>query len=232
MTTEFEIEKNRSTQDLGHGESNATATAGLRLLAECFALGLTDFGAPTSVDVRGEWALLSTRIEGNCMSFAVMEPEFPGLAEGAVPLQFGLPMAFGLPSGDMILEKPDTFFYLPADFSIDHLFSLCRGHFSPVQFTELLNFSVRHAMSVPRNKFPKSILLMIRNRTELHDAGDKRFELWTQSVGSVRVIELKPTNNPHAAAAEANELGFSPTIYRCSSGRFVSFKSTDGTVFL
>lgn len=214
------------------GELVAGATPQLRDLADRCAAGLADSGLPCHVDIFDDWVKLTVRTDDGLLRFGLMEPEVSGLSPSGLPLRIGVELAFNVPSGEPLRSKPDVFFCLPSDFSIDQLIALGRGSFSPAQFTELLNFSVRHAMSAPRSRFPTSILLMISERNRLHTAGDKRFELWTQSRGKIDIVRLKPTSNPHEAAGEAQELGFYPTIYRCQSGVFVAFKATEGGVFL
>ncbi|HDS0957095.1 hypothetical protein [Pseudomonas putida] len=210
----------------------AGASDGLISLSERLVTGFSHAGLPASFQLHGDWAQISVSAAEGPVSFAIMEQEVPGLSSGALPLRLGVSLAFGIPSGEALLHKPDTFFYLPASFSVDQLVALCRGTFSPRQFTDLLNFSVRHSMSAPRDRFPASILLMIADRTQVHTVGDKRFELWTQSRGVIDIVQLKVTSNPHEAAAEAMEMGYDPTIYRCQSGAFVPFKTTDGGPFL
>lgn len=207
-------------------------TNGLIDLATRIASGLAEIGLLVRVDLHGDWVMLTLLTDKGDITFALMEPEVYGLSNEALPMRVGVSLSFGVPDGNNLTDKPDTFFYLPASFTVDQLLALCRGQFSPEQFTELLNMSVRHAMSSPREKFPSSILLMIAERTSLRDAGGMHFELWTQSRGGVDIQCLRPTNNPHIAAAEARSLGFHPTIYRCQSGSFISFTETDGGVFL
>ncbi|MBM5458898.1 hypothetical protein H8F21_15130 [Pseudomonas sp. P66] len=231
MTTENELHVIPACA-LELGDLLAGGSKGLLALADQFAIGLTDAGLPASSELQGDWVKMTIVTNEGPVSFAIMEPEVPGLAKSALPLRLGVRLAFGIPSGEELLDKPDTFFYVPASFTIDQLLALCCGAFSPDQFTHLLNFSVRHSMSAPRKRFPSSILLMIADRTQLHTVGNKRFELWTQSRGVIDIIELKASSNPHVAAAEAKELGFHPTVYRCQSGAFITFKSTDGGPFL
>lgn len=230
MTDEYSSAINSSSSVVL--DFSAEAAHGLIALADRLALLLAEAGAPTCIEIKDNWARLTVLADEGQVDIAIMEPEVPGLGVEALPMRFGLAMSFGVPSGEAVLEKPDTFFYVPADFTVDQLFSLSRGHLSPAQFTDLLNFSVRHSMSVPREKFPSAILLMIRDRTELHYAGEHKFELWTQSRGGIKLTELKPTSNPHEAAAQALEIGFAPTIYRCQSGNFIAFKTTSGGVYL
>ncbi|SBW84308.1 hypothetical protein PVE_R2G0279 [Pseudomonas veronii 1YdBTEX2] len=210
----------------------AGVTKGLIDLARRFACGLADIGLPASFALQGDWAKLTVLTEQGAIAFALMEPEISGLSREGLPIRVGVSLSFGVPDGNDLTDKPETFFYLPASFTVDQLLALGRGQFSPKQFTELLNMSVRHAMSAPRDNFPRSILLMIGERTSLRDSGVMRFELWTQSRGIVDIQNLSPTNNPHIAAAEARSLGFQPTIYRCQSGKFIGFMTTDGGVFL
>jgi hypothetical protein len=210
----------------------AGSTNSLIDLATRFASGLAEIGLPTSFDLQDDWVKLTLLTGQGDISFALMEPEVCGLSNEALPMRGGVSLSFGVPDGNDLTDKPDTFFYLPSSFTVDQLLALGRGQFSPEQFTELLNMSVRHAMSSPRDKFPRSILLMIAERTSLRDTGVRHFELWTQSRGGVEIQHLRPTNNPHIAAAEARSLGFHPTIYRCQSGSFISFTETDGGVFL
>lgn len=214
------------------GELVAGATTQLKDLAGRFAAGLADFGLPCHVDIFDDWVKLTVGTDDGLLDFGLMGPEVSGLSPGGLPLRIGVELAFNVPSGEPLRSKPDVFFYLPTDFSIDELIALGRGSFSPAQFTELLNFSVRHAMSAPRSRFPTAILLMISARLSLHTAGDKRFELWTQSRGKIDIVRLKRTSNPHEAAGEAQELGFNPTVYRCQSGVFVAFKATEVGMFL
>lgn len=207
-------------------------TKGLIDLATRIASGLAEVGLPTSFDLQGDWVKLTLLTDQGGITFALMEPEVCGLSNEALPMRVGVSLSFGIPDGNELTDKPDTMFYLPASFTVDQLLALGRGQFSPLQFTELLNMSVRHAMSSPRDKFPRSILLMIAERTSLRDTGVRYFELWTQSRVGVDIQQLRPTNNPHIAAAEARTLGFQPTIYRCQSGSFISFTETDAGVFL
>lgn len=201
-------------------------------IADLLCQFLADRAEHTSIEFFEDWAKLTAVSDGVAFDIAFMEPELPALANEALPMRFGLDLAYGLPSGKVIYEKPDTFFYLPSNFTVSQLFALAQGQFSPGEFTALLNFSVRHAMSVPRDRFPSSILLLIRDRSSRLHAGDRRFELWTQKKSGVEVIELCPTNNPHEAARESLTKGYRPTIYRCQSGRFIAFKATEGGVFL
>lgn len=210
----------------------AGSTKGLIDLANRFASGFAEIGLPTSLELEVDWVKLTLLTDQGNISFGLMEPEMRGLSNEALPMRVGVSLSFGCPDGKDVTGKPDMFFYLPASFTVDQLLALGRGQFSPKQFTELLNMSARHAMSAPRDKFPRSILLMIAERTSLHDTGVRHFELWTQTRGVVDIKRLPPTNNPHVAAAEARSLGFQPTIYRCQSGSFISFTKTDGGVFL
>lgn len=210
----------------------AGLTKGLIDLATRFASCLAEIGLPTSIDLQGDWVKLTVLTDQGDIYFGLMEPEMSGLSSLALPMRVGVSLSFGVPDGDDLTVKPDTFFYLPSSFTVDQLLALGRGQFSPEQFTELLNQSVRHAMSAPRDNFPRAILLMIAERTSLRDTGLRHFELWTQSRGGVDIQHLRPTNNPHIAAEEARTLGFQPTIYRCQSGSFISFTTTDGGVFL
>ena len=136
-----------------------------------------------------------------------------------------------MPSGEVIDEEPERYLYLPSGFKLDELLSLAQGQVTPARHMELVNFSNKHAMSVPLARFPRSALVMMGVRRS-RGVANRYFELWSQKNGTVQFDPLEPTPNPNEAAAEALELGYMPTIYRCLSGRFVCFRPTSGGVFL
>jgi hypothetical protein len=203
-----------------------------RTIVEALQQFLTSNDLHCAVEFFDDWACVSLAAHDTLLSFAVIPPEEPELLNFGRAIRLGVELSFGLPSGECLNEKPDTFFYPPSGFTIGDLFDLCRGRVGPTEFTELLNASNRFAMSSVRMKFPQSILLMFVSRDEVFNAGERRFELWTQSDGKVLIHRLKNTNDPHRAALQANELGYWPTIYRCISGNFVAFKSTHAAAFL
>lgn len=196
------------------------------------AQSLTSLGLSAVTTDRGDWISLSLAHGTNLVEVGVFDPEEPPLLHGnALPVRFALELEYGLPSGLPFSEPPDLFFTLPGDCSLSDFLRLCQGLWSPKEFSELLNNSARHAMSVPR-KLPSSVLIMISDRTKKKESGERWFELWTQSGSEVSTHILTRTNNPHLASQEAAALGFGrPTVYRCQSGRFVAFATTPGGAF-
>lgn len=195
------------------------------------AQSLNSLGISTFTADQGDWISLSLAVGTNLVEVGVIDPEEPHLQGTALPMRFALDLEYGLPSGLPFSRPPEVFFSLPADCSLSDFLRLCQGQWSPLEFSELLNFSARHAMSAPR-KLPSSILIMISERSKKIESGERWFELWTQSGGEVSTHILTRTNNPHLAAQEAAELGFGrPTVYRCHSGRFMAFTTTPGGAF-
>lgn len=199
---------------------------------QAFKQKLGHLGAGWDIQIKEDWALVSILSDGKVLSLAIAEHELPGLSSEGAPVRFGLDLAFGLPSGEQITVKPEAFFYLPNNYDVYSLIELTRGEAPPSEFCSILNFSTRYAMSIARDRFPSSILLMITERTKKLETGSKWFELWSQAAGQVRIQELPLTSNPFVAAEHALDVGCTPTIYRCQSGQFVAFKSTNGGVFL
>ncbi|MGF6282008.1 hypothetical protein ABH908_000505 [Pseudomonas frederiksbergensis] len=214
-----------STMLKGHASS-------LSSIADSLRRGFRAVGIQAGVEYLDDWACITIDIDGELMGFGVTMPEPFDLPPECLPVRLGVDMAFGLPSGDLINERPGLFFYPPSSFTIQHLVLLCKAAVSPAEFTSLLNDSNRFAMAMARERFPRSILIMREARIAARIVGDRTFELWTQSAGSVRFHPLAPTNNPHHAALQANDLGYQPTIYRCTSGVFVPFKQTPAGVFI
>lgn len=194
--------------------------------------GFRSSGFQAGIELFDDWACISIDVAGELLSFGVMSPEVDKLPPECLPIRIGVDLAFGLPSGDLLNERPGLFFYPPSNFTIQQLAQLCQATVSPAEFTSLLNDSNRFAMAMAREQFPASILIMREARTAARVVGEKTFELWTQSGSSVCFHQLEPTNNPHKAALQANDLGYWPTIYRCISGVFVPFKSTPAGVFI
>lgn len=204
----------------------------LSSIADSLRRGFRSVGIQAGVEYINDWACITIDVDGELMGFGVTIPEAYELPPGCLPIRLGVDLAFGLPSGDLLNERPGLFFYPPSNFTIQNLVLLCKAAVSPAEFTTLLNDSNRFAMALARERFPKSILIMRVARTSVQFVGEKTFELWTQSAGSVLFHSLPPTNNPHQAALQANGLGYWPTIYRCVTGVFVPFKPTPGGVFI
>ncbi|MDF9779138.1 hypothetical protein [Pseudomonas baetica] len=204
----------------------------LSSIADALCRGFRSCGLQAGIEHIDDWACISINVAGELLSFGVMSPEAYELPPACLPIRIGVDLAFGLPSGDLLNERPGLFFYPPSNFTIQQLVQLCQATVSPAEFTTLLNGSNRFAMAMARQRFPSSILLMREARTSARVVGEKTFELWTQSGGSVCFHPLEPTNNPHQAALQANDLGYWPTIYRCISGVFVPFKATPAGVFI
>lgn len=207
-------------------------TGSLQSIAMAFQQVFTFHGLRSGIEHFDNWVCITIAVDRRLLSFAVMAPETPELLGPGPTIRIGVDLSCGLPSGEELNDRPDTFFYPPSDFTLGNLLDLCRGRTTPGVFTDLLNASNRFAMSLARVKFPNSILVMSVSRQDRRTAGDRHFDLWTQTGGRAHVHTLHPTNNPHQAALQANEMGYWPTIYRCVSGHFVAFKSTDGGVFL
>jgi hypothetical protein len=204
----------------------------LSSIADSLRRGFRSIGIQASVDYMDDWACVTIDVDGELMGFGVTMPETYELPSECLPIRLGVDLAFGLPSGDLLNERPGLFFYPPSNFTIQHLVLLCKAAVLPAEFSALLNDSNRFAMAMARERFPKSILIMKEARIAARIVGERTFELWTQSGGSVCFHPLAPTNNPHLAALQANELGYWPTIYRCTSGVFVPFKQTPAGVFI
>lgn len=198
------------------------------LVTKCLAAA----GYATTCEQLGGWLRVTVLVSDGQLSFGLKAPEVRGLSAGALPFRIGVSLQFGQPCGAPVVDEPESFIYLPESFTVDEFLRLLAGDITVSGYTEILNFSSRYAMSVPRERFPSSILVLIKERTDLRSAGDKFFELWTQSTGEVAFHPLARTNNPHTAAEEARAMGFLPTVYRCSSGAFVPFKATDGGPFM
>lgn len=192
---------------------------------------LSGCGHPASVEPMDGWARLTLSVDGRLAQCGVRLPETEGPVLGSLGIRFGFAEAFGVPSGEPVDQEPDRFLYLPTDFTVDELLALACGEVAPAHHMELVNFSNKHAMSVPRPRFPRSALVMLGVRRSLHSA-HRYFELWSQADGVVQFHSLEQTADPNEAANEALDLGYAPTIYRCMSGRFVCFRPTAGGVFI
>lgn len=196
-----------------------------------FAQSLTSLGISAVTADQGDWISVSLAVGSNLVEVCVVDPEVTHHPGNVMPVRFALDLEYGLPSGLPFSRPPDLFFSLPGDCSLSDFLRLCQGQWSPLEFSELLNVSARHAMSVPR-KLPSSVLIMISERSKKTESGERWFELWTQSGSEVSTHILTRTNNPHLAAQEAAQLGFGrPTVYRCHSGRFIAFATTPGGAF-
>ena len=208
------------------------AAPDLELSAYVLATGLNGLGFPTTLQLEEDWARLTLDVGDRAVQFGLKKPEAPGLSKDGLSLRVGFSLGFGVPSGKAVKEEPECFVYLPSSFTVGELLDLAGGETTPAQYMALENFSARHALSAPLAKFPNAALVMIGTRASLMERGDWHFELWTQNGVCVSFHQLTPTINPHVAAVEAQELGYSPTIYRCLSGRFICFKPTDGGIFI
>lgn len=204
----------------------------LQSISQALLQSFDSRGISAGVEYLEEWVCFTIEWNDNLLSFGVMLPEEEAAPSLGLLFRVGVDLSFGLPSGEVLNDLPGIFFYPPTDFTLQQLLDLCLGEASPAEFTELLNNSNFLVLSSPQKKFPKSILVMVSTRSSVRDAGERCFELWTQSGGRVRRHSLTPTNNPHQAAIQAHDMGFWPTIYRCTSGVFVAFKTTDGGVFI
>lgn len=209
-----------------------TDDAQLHRIGDLVTKGLSAAGYATTCEQLGGWLRVTVVACSGQLSFGLKVPEVQGLSAGALPFRIGVSLEFGHPCGAPVAEEPESFIYLPESFTVDEFLRLVAGDITVSSYTDIVNFSSRYAMSAPRERFPSSILVLIKERTDLRTAGDKFFELWTQSAGEVAFHQLARTNNPHTAAEEARAMGFLPTVYRCSSGALVPFKTTDGGVFL
>ncbi|MGP0171030.1 hypothetical protein ACSVIJ_04030 [Pseudomonas sp. NCHU5208] len=212
------------------------AAPDLEIFGHMLALGLSELGLKAQMELLDGWARISLEVGLEAYQFGILEPERAGLSKDAIDLRFGFSLSFGVPDGGLLDSIPDVILSLPAVTTVGELLSIVQGKVSPGGFVALENFSARHALSVPIEKFPKSVLLAVGEAGG--EAGWRmeatriRYDLWTQDGGKLQIHSLVPTNNPHEAAREANELGYWPTVYRCLSGRFVCFKSTSGGVFI
>lgn len=148
-------------------------------------------------------------------------------------LRFGYPLPY---EGDG--ESEISWFIPDAELqNITRLEELAFGTMSFDSFHSLVNHSARMEMANPLARFPKSCLMMqygapLPLRRGIPQPPERYFVLWTQQGADVHLHELPRTQNPFEAAEHSRELGFSPTIYRCTSGHMVPFKPTDGWAFI
>lgn len=208
------------------------AAPDLEIFGHMLALGLSALGLQAQMELMEGWGRMSLVVDGHACQFGVLEPERTGLSSRAIDLRFGFSLSFGVPDGGSLESEPDVLLSLPAALTVSELIALARGKVSPESFVAMQNYSSRLALLAPIAKFPSSVLVAVGEVGGIREAVKVRYELWTQDDGVPRFHTLAPTNNPHEAAEEANELGYWPTVYRCLSGRFVCFKQTNGGVFI
>ena len=208
------------------------AAPDLEIFGHMLALGLSDLGFLAQMELMDSWARINLSVGLMRCQFGILEPERIGLSTDALDLRFGFSLSYGLPDGGILQREPDVLLSLPAATTVGELLDIAQGKVSAELFIALQNYSARHALSSPIAKFPKCALVAVGEAGRPMEATNIRYELWTQDGGKVQFHTLSPTNNPHMAAEEANELGYWPTVYRCLSGRFICFKTTPGGVFV
>ena len=183
-----------------------------------------------SGDLGDSYAIVSFNIDGSTGSV--------GLRNGVNGIEVGCKLAFGYPAaGQNDLDGDIQWYAIPDTYSLGDLQQIALGTIPFEVFHELTNHSALRDMREPRARFPSSCLIMLAGapsplRKGLPQPPEHYFVLWSQINGIVSIDELPRTSNPFSAAMFARELGFSPTIYRCTSGAMVAFKTTSGGVFL
>jgi len=148
-------------------------------------------------------------------------------------LRFGYPLPY---EGD---GESEISWFIPDDElrNIARLEEFAFGKMSFDSFHRLVNHTARMEMAKPLARFPRSCLMMqygapLPLRKGIPQPPERYFVLWTQLGTEIDLHELPRTQNPFEAAEHSRELGFSPTIYRCTSGHMVPFKPTDGWPFI
>ncbi|SED33839.1 hypothetical protein SAMN05216178_6843 [Pseudomonas saponiphila] len=183
-----------------------------------------------SGDSRESYAIVSFNIDGRT--------GVVGLRHGVNGIEVGCKLAFGYPAaGQNDLDGDIQWYAIPDTYSLVDLQQIALGTITFEAFHELTNHSALRDMREPRARFPSSCLIMLAGapsplRKGLPQPPEHYFALWTQVNGRVAITELPRTSSPFKAAESALELGFAPTIYRCTSGAMVAFKTTPGGVFL
>lgn len=153
-------------------------------------------------------------------------------------LAVGVLREFGYPIKSLIEPHSEIeWFNVPDGFATGDLELLAMGNLPFDRFHEMVNLTAILAMQKPIERFPRACLIMVLRDAKALKRGipqrpEHTFVLWTQRNGLASIQDLPLTDNPHIAADHARELGFEPTIYRCTSGQMVAFKATHGGPFL
>lgn len=148
-------------------------------------------------------------------------------------LRFGYPLP-----GDGAAESEISWFIPNEELQdISRVEDFAFGEMSFDTFHSLVNHTAKMEMANPLSRFPKSCLLMqygapMPLRRGIPQPPERFFVLWSQREDVVQLHDLPRTQSPFEAAEHSRELGFSPTIYRCTSGHMIPFLRTEGWAYI
>lgn len=151
----------------------------------------------------------------------------------------GKRLRFGYPLPDDGDTESEISWFIPNEDlqNIARVEDFAFGDMSFDSFHTLVNHTAKTEMAKPISRFPKSCLLMQYGapkplRRGIPQPPERFFVLWSQRGDEVQLHELPRTQSPLEAAEHSRELGFFPTMYRCTSGHMIPFLRTEGWAFI
>lgn len=171
-----------------------------------------------------DWQRLQIPTGKGLLTIFVREAQQPFNGDELLPVQIALPRGNDL-YGSSSMSEPDQVLFFGNGVSGKYIVEAIEGLHDGDR--TLLNESALRQMSALNGQFLSSVLVMQKSLTP--GSLGCYFTLWRQSEGRITWLDLPHMSNVFDAALSCAEIyGVHPTVYRCLSGQFVSFKQTSG----